>query len=112
MGLMATIYRSADSNYDCTNNGWSVNFSRVCIVNAEGPFEPTDDCPGVVVQKHRTMKSIHAVSVADLDRKVWTMFGGNLLHCSDSRFGNLVAELLGPDYQYAFGAVKIHDRVE
>lgn len=48
MGLIANVYRSGrllgDVNGpprhmrfdDCTINGWSVNFDRVCEVNAEG----------------------------------------------------------------------------
>jgi hypothetical protein len=111
MGLIAQVYRPAGFP-DCTNNGWSARFDRVCIVNAEGPFEPSEDCPGVIVQKHRTMKSIHAVSVADAESGKWTMFGGNVLSMSDSRLGELVAELLGKDFQYAWGAIKIHDRIE
>jgi hypothetical protein len=112
MGLIASVYRNTDITADCTNGGWSSRFTKVCIVNAEGPFEPTEDCPGVIVRKHRTMKSLNVVSVADDEANKWTMAGGNFLHTSDSRLGELVRDLLGADYQYSFGAISIHDRFE
>lgn len=119
MGLIADVYRSverrnADGSVvqrDCTNGGWSARFHRVCVVNAEGPFAPSDDCPAVLLVKHRTLDAVHAVSVADQNSGVWTMAGGNFLHTSDSRLGELIAKLLGPEHRF-HGPVSIHDRVE
>jgi len=112
MGLIAYVYRQADDNYDCTMNGWSSRFTRVCVVNAEGPFEPSDDCPAVEVVKHRTMKALHVVSVKDKESGKWTMFGGNYLACSDSRFSELCRKLTGEGAYTGFGAISIHDRIE
>jgi hypothetical protein len=112
MGLIATVFRNADTNWpDCTNGGWSSKFHKVCVVNAEGPFEPSEDCPAVVIQRHRIMKSLHVCSEDHvLDGKI-TMFGGNFLYCSDSRFGALCRRLLQDSKMYGV-AVSIHDRVE
>ena len=112
MGILADVYKNANRATDCTNNGWSNRFAQVCIVNVDGPCEPSETCPGVIVQKHRTMKSLHVVSVEDKETGVWTMAGGNFLYTSDSRFGDLATELLGEGYTFGIGAVSIHDRIE
>jgi hypothetical protein len=43
MGINISVYRDADGR-DCTMNGISSRFSRLCVVNADGPFEPKDNC--------------------------------------------------------------------
>ena len=111
MGLTARIYRDVSDTYDCTMNGWSVRYTNVCIVNAEGPFEPDDDHPAVLVRKHPRANALHVVSQIDADSGKWTMFGGNFLACSDSRFGELCRRLLRDPNAY-IGAVQIHDRIE
>lgn len=111
MGLPARIYTEAGKGYDCTNGGWSSRYLQVCIVNAEGPFEPDDEHPAVLVRKHRTVNALHVVSQEDLDNGKWTMFGGNFLYCSDSRFGELCRRILCDPDAY-IGAVQIHDRIE
>lgn len=119
MGLIAYVYRSVERQnadgsvvqQDCTNGGWSARHNRVCVVNAEGPFEPSDDCPAVMLVKHRSLAAVHAVSVADKETGVWTMMGGNYLSTSDSRFGEAIEKLLGPAHRF-HGPVAIHDRVE
>lgn len=115
MGIIANVYRS---DYDCTLNGWSSLFNKVTVVNAEGPFDPTDDCPAVMIVRHSTMNSLHAISVADKLNNRQTMMGGNFLHSSDSRFGKLCQKLLeeggaNPVRGWIHtGAIAIHDRVE
>lgn len=110
MGITAYVYREAGSSHDCTMNGWSSRFTKVCVTNAEGPFEPTPDCPAVVLVPHRTLKgAIHAISAIDQASGKWTMFGGNFLASSDSRFWEL-CERLGASRFH--GAVSIHDRIE
>ena len=95
---------------DCTLRGWSSRFDQVCVVNADGPFDPSDEYPAVVIVPHRTVKgAIHAVSVEHHEAKKWTMFGGNYLASSDSRFWELCERLGASRYH---GAVAIHDRVE
>jgi len=119
MGLIASVYRNADDR-DCTLHGWSskaYGFDSVCVVNADGPFEPDEKHPAVLVVRHRTMNTLHAVSKHHLDTGKWTMMGGNFLYTSDSRFGELCRKLLqeggvkSPTH-FNYGAVPIHDRVE
>lgn len=136
MGLHANIYRAGRLNTggkilvpdDCTLNGWSGNygFDHVCVVNAEGPFEPDEQHPAVLIRRHRTMPALHVVSVAHHEAGKWTMFGGNFLYTSDSRFSELCNNLMAhgndwphkPDGRYnvhehmSFHAIPIHDRVE
>ena len=47
MGLIIQVYRNADDSYDCSNNGVSKRFSRLCVTNVEGSDEPSKDCPPV-----------------------------------------------------------------
>lgn len=126
MGIIANVYRTGHSDEnglmrpsDCTMNGWSSLYDRVCVVNAEGPFEPDLNHPAVIVKRHRTMLSLHVVSVDDMESNRWTMFGGNYLACSDSRFGELCRKLLNEEPGgmkhnrfFGIGAISIHDRVE
>lgn len=112
MGLIGYVYRNADDAYDCTKNGWSSHFTRVCIVNAEGPFSPDERHIGVKVVRHRTMKSLHVISLEDEASGKWTMFGGNYMACSDSRFSALCQQLLGESSRLGVGAISIHDRIE
>ncbi|MCA1571177.1 MAG: SWIM zinc finger domain-containing protein [Chloroflexi bacterium] len=49
MGIRAEIYKSANFA-DCSNGGVSSFFDTVTIVNIDGPFEPTDDAPPVLLQ--------------------------------------------------------------
>ena len=112
MGITAYVYRHP-SEIDCTLNGWSQRFDRVCVVNAEGPSEPSEDCPAVILERHRTLKNaIHAVSVEDKESGKWLMAGGNFLFSCDSRFSEAVARILGNDLFRFHGAVSIHDRIE
>ena len=134
MGIHASIYRSGKLRAnpggglltpdDCTLNGWSGNygFDHVCVVNAEGPFEPDAKHPAVLIVRHRqeNFNTLHAVSVAHHEAKKWTMMGGNFLYSSDSRFGELCVRLMAEGrcgiqtnaVHWSPGAVAIHDRVE
>ncbi len=49
MGLMLSVYRDA-SGSDCTNGGVSSQFDRACVVNVDGPFNPSIDCPAVALR--------------------------------------------------------------
>jgi hypothetical protein len=103
MGLIANVYRSGRlvleaphtmTFQDCTINGWSVNFDRVCVVNADGPFEPDEKHPAVLLVKHRSLAgAVHAVLEAHAHANKWTMAGGNYLASSDSRFWELCEKL-------------------
>jgi len=111
MGLMAYIYRNDLG--DCTSGGFSSKAEKVCITNASGPFEPSEDCPAVILESGyngpTTNNTVRAVSVDDHERGGWLMFGGNFIYTSDSRFGELTESLTGQKHS---APVAIHDRRE
>jgi hypothetical protein len=104
MGMLAQIYDSPLGN--CSNNGVSAKFKSVCVINIEGPFDPSDDAPAVKLIKSRNGNLV-CVPVGLEDK--WTMFGGAYVTTSDSRFGAAVKRLSG--YEHSF-PVALHDRVE
>ena len=131
MGITANVYRQgridADGVFhptDCTLKGWSGNrgFNEVCVVNAEGPFEPDEKHPAVLIVRHRLPQynCLHAVLLDHYNDQRHTMFGGNFLYCSDSRFGELCVRLMSAGQcgiqthavHWSVGAIPIHDRIE
>lgn len=119
MGMLAYVHRQVDSQnadgtavmQDCTNNGWSSRFNVVCVVNVEGPFDPSDKHPAVkLIDGPGPDPNPIIVSVDDQENNRWTMFGGNFLYSSDTRFGKAVDEIIGR--RIAGVAIRIHDRVE
>lgn len=108
MGIVVDVYRNSAMPNDYTLGGVSSRFNRLCVVNADGPFKASEDCPAVMLELG-ALNSVRLVSVADKERGVWTMFGGNYATTCDSRFSEAVEALLGHRF---YGAVAIHDRVE
>ena len=104
MGLIIQVYRNADDSYDCSNNGVSKRFSRLCVTNVEGSDEPSKDCPPVklVENPYNTV----AIVPDELSDKA-TTFGGNYGGTSDGRFCNAIKKITGTEFH---GAVAIHDR--
>lgn len=123
MGINASIFKSTFGS--CSNGGLSERHDRVCVVNAEGPFEPCDDIVAVMIIKGAVPGALRCVP-AKLSVTEWvadgdgTMFGGCFVYSSDSRFSecqrSVYAEAwgrlpLGHDYAVG-GAVPLHDRRE
>ena len=115
MGMLVSFYRDAGSDYDCSRNGESVRFVECCVVNVDGPFEPYDDRPPMMlVDDLPTGKPYPKVVPAELvdgawERKPgWIMFGGNYAGTSDSRFCRAVDALCG----VRSSVVPVFDRVE
>jgi hypothetical protein len=104
MGLTVSVMRQAEFG-DCSNNGVSARFSRLTLINVEGPFDPREDAPAAKLEQHRP----GCLRVVPVGVDGWKMFGGNYAACSDSRFSEACEELLGHRF---YGAVAIHDRVE
>lgn len=98
MGLLVSVYRSP--GLDCTNGGVSSTADTLCIVNIDGPFEPSDTHPAA-----RLIRSggIARIIPEQPGEGVGPMFGGHFAATSDSRFSRAVG---------FYGAVPIHDRWE
>ncbi len=112
MGLIVNVYRDAHfekDGIDCSNNGMSSAFTRLCVINVDGPFEPKDDMPAVVLEEG-PYDTVRLKPVDLVDSGIMSMFGGNYAATSDSRFGKAICRITGQDY--AHGIVPIHDRVE
>ena len=105
MGLNVSIYRSGD--YDCTNRGISAKPKGLCLVNVDGPFNPTPDYPAARLVRRGRVGNVVVIPEGKDDSGV--MFGGNFAYCSDARFGDAVQLLSG--YEFGF-PIAIHDRVE
>lgn len=104
MGLHIYVYR--DSLGDCTNHGVSAKSDQLCVINIDGPFEPSDEYPAVILDSHGP--GILRLVPPDHKDK-WYMAGGNYGATSDSRFSEACETLLGHRF---YGAVAIHDRYE
>jgi len=108
MGLNVSVYRNSEfGEYDCTNGGISSANNCLNVVNCDGPFDPKDDRPAVMIVDDRPCgrpypKLVPAVFDEDTETweraKGWFMFGGNYGGTSDSRF--------------EYNILPIHDRVE
>lgn len=110
MGIVVNVYRGT---YDCTNNGISSKFDTLCVVNCEGPFQPDDKHPAVLLQQHvkGSLRLVPASFKHGMWRAFpgWAMHGGNYGATSDSRFIAKCEWFLGHHF---YGAVAIHDRYE
>jgi len=128
MGLIASIYHSPLGN--CSNNGISAKFDKCCIVNAEGPFNPDDKTPAVLIVKGATPGHVIIVPAVVEDDNLetwcpapgWLMMGGDFVHTSDSRFGEAVRRVYleawgnhpgaASEHMILRGAIALHDRKE
>lgn len=110
MGLIVNVYRPAGRDSDCTNGGLSSRVDRLCLVNVDGPFDPSPEAPAALL-RHGPLKSLNIVPCDGEAQALpgWFMFGGNLAATSDSRFGEAVRAMTGGQH---VGAVNIHDRLE
>lgn len=108
MGMNVYVYRNDLG--DCTNNGVTSKFSKLCIVNVDGPAEPTEDAPAaeLVLREFGFGKVLNVIAVKDRELGVWTMAGGNVVGTSDSRWVKACQDLI-PNHP---GFVAVHDRVE
>jgi hypothetical protein len=108
MGLLVSVYRNAELTGDCTMNGVSKRYTSLCIINADGPFDPSDDAPAAKIVMNPGGTAV-IKAVEDINSEKWTMFGGNFAYTSDSRFAEAVANIVG---KRIYAAIPIHDRIE
>ena len=87
---------------DCTASGISEKHDKLIIVGEgiDEVFEVDENTPAVeLVKAEQGGKCLH---VKPLDETRWTMFGGNFIYSSDSRFASLNNG----------NPIKIFDRIE
>lgn len=111
MGLILEVFKCRYG--DCSAGGISHDHAEVTAVNCEGPFDPTPERPAVIIESH-VAGCLRAIPATDDGKPkkfpgAGPMFGGTYVACSDSRFSQKVAQLLGHKF---YGAVAFHDRFE
>lgn len=107
MGLNVQVYR--DNLGDCTNGGASATADAVCVINMDGPFNPSADRPAFKLIPGAFSGTAVLVPVDRPEGMIGPMFGGNMAHSSDSRFSKAVENLTGHRF---YGALPIHDRFD
>ncbi len=95
MGLNVSVYRNSEfAGYDCTNGGITSANTSLNVVNADGPFDPTDTAPAVMIVDDfpcnksypKLVPAVWNALTEEWERtKGWFMFGGNYGGTSDSR---------------------------
>ena len=85
--MLVFIYKNG--NTDCTNKGISSDRDKIILVGegVEEIFEVGENEPCLeLVKGVENGKCLHAKPMVE---KRWTMFGGNFIYSSDSRFSKL-----------------------
>ncbi len=104
MGLQVEIFRNGEQDF--SNNGVSNRFSRLTLINVDGPDDPTAEAPAALLNQG-PFNSLNVIPVEAGGRH--TMMGGTYVATSDSRFADACRSRLG---HHHYGAVALHDRVE
>lgn len=109
MGLIANIYKNGGT--DCSNGGLSSRYDKVTVVNVDGPFDPADDRPAVMLLPGNLPGVAKVVPVVggNVAQTHGPMMGGCYVATSDSRFVEAVERITGARF---YGAVALHDRYE
>lgn len=134
-GLTLSVLRNAEG-YDCTLNGISSRATQLLLVGfldstkrTVREVEPLDersrvfplgpDRPAVAIDmRRRAFSDERVLSLVPVNWESssnrfvrpaeWVMAGGNYATTSDSRFGEIIEQLLG----YWVPALAVHDRIE
>lgn len=115
MRQFVSVYRDAESGYDCTNGGVSSRFARLLVISEDEalPADPMHDPQTPVCILTRSTRTHPVIrphpALLRGGAKAWTMFGGNFAASSDSRFIDAVEQISGTR---STRAVSIHDREE
>jgi len=98
--LPVNVYTEVDA-IDCTNNGITVTNKHKLVIECETGFitEETVAEQGMTILVPKTINDY--TYLVDKAHKGHTMFGGNFVFSSDSRFRKLTAT-----------PIAVHDRVE
>ncbi len=96
------IYRDAEG-YDCTLRGVSSRFTRAMLYRkGYEPETPPEGYAILVLEDSPRAGPEPYLRAAPAGEKRWTMFGGNFIWSSDSRFRNEVSGR----------PIPVHDRIE
>ena len=109
MGILVNIYKHPLGN--CTNGGQSADptIKGFCVMDVDGPFEPSADYPlAYIVDKRPMGRPYPHLKPASIPAGKWNMFGGNYAGTSDSRWTRHVEAISGSPYSL----LPIFDRVE
>jgi len=100
-GMTCSVYTTDYGGVDCTLGGVTSRRKRVLLVGDGVPeiFEAGDDDEVLVLQKKEISGKTYLFAKPLDSEDSWTMFGGNFIYSSDSRFPN----------KYP---IPVHDRVE
>lgn len=101
-GILVAVLKS--SGMDCSNKGLTSTNENLIMVDEKGggfgcPHTTDGDYLVLVEDICCSEKRLRAIPKSLIDSGKWTMFGGNFVYCSDSRFPN----------KYP---IPVHDRVE
>jgi hypothetical protein len=106
-GLYVNVMVDADGS-DCSNRGITYHKTNLLLVDTklkDGLYEPKEGEPYLTLVRRQIRMGepeyIHAVPTVNGVPKKNTMFGGNFVYSSDSRFSNV--------NRYP---IPVHDRVE
>lgn len=112
MGMRIYVHVKKDPFFkvDTTCNGITNRHGTLCVVNCEGPFDPDENCPAVMLVDDRPMGTPYPklVPVDEYKKGTWLMFGGNYAGCCDDRFTHLCEKAEGGPY----GMLPVFDRIE
>jgi len=115
--LHVSVYRNAEIG-DCTNGGISSQYNKLILIAEHVKLERVEQfcnkynydintCVQVYTRnlQGRNYVVVTPIHLHENNSKQWTMFGGNYIGTSDSRFKNITKNHEGYP-------VAIHDRVE
>lgn len=106
MNYLSISVLTTRNSPDCTNGGISSKTDTLYVASENGnlSLEDIDTDRIMVLKKDICMgsKRLRLIPQTEIDKKSWTMFGGNFGWCTDSRINEL----------FENQPVKIHDRVE
>lgn len=126
-GLLLSVYKNADSNYDCTNGGVTATATRLTLVGIKKGgkilpltkrmqvFQPNESAPAVILCESALpgmygphLEPLEYADSHNTREYAGPMMGGNYAASCDSRWSEL-GELFGHG---RISAVPVHDRVE
>ena len=88
MGMYVDVYKNMGP--DCSMNGITCKNNALCLINVRGPWEPSDKIPGAFLAKGNLPNTAKVIPSNINKNKTWSMFGGNFVYSSDSRFNESI----------------------